>query len=830
MHEKLNVKSAKIRGNKTIYAIAIILLLTFSASTISIPSVNAAPTIQPRAFLAAVPSPTGVNQDLYVTVWLQPIPSTSKDYFHGLMVTITKPDGTTEKIGPLTTSSIGGQFFVYKPTVVGNYKLKMEYPGELFSSKNQTYLPANTPESTITVTQEPVPVWQEQQPPTDYWERPINARNRNWAAIAGNWLERNYDSAGGSMDSAGAFNPYSQAPRAAHIMWTKELDLGGVVGGDVGPYSYFPGFSYEPKLIPPIIINGRLYYEERNNPGFVCVDLRTGEQYWQKDALYPFYPSTVGSATNPTWITHGQLLFFNTGNQGGVVGPYLWSIQAGSYRMYSAYSGDLIVEFANATAGTVVRGDDGTMFVYILNGAKNQLVCWNSTKAFQATGQMWISDSGVPAWRPQPGVHDWRKGIQWNVTVPDVPGAQAVVKISDGVIVASVGGGYYVEGSGDGINYIGYSTATGEQLWSVNNVGHWDSGERVFGEGVYCIADSIKGTFNAYDIKTGQWLWESDPASYPWGVYKPHTPTIAYGRLYAGAFDGYMRAYDLTTGKEVWNFYSGNAGAETPYGTYPMWYGPIIADGVVFIATGEHSPTQPLYRGEKIFALDANTGSELWSMKGFICMQAIADGYLVTYNGEDNRIYVFGKGPSATTVTASSAIATKDSSVLITGTVTDQSSGQKGTPAIADKDMSAWMEYLIEQEPIPGNAQGVPVTLTGVDPDGQSFKIADVTSDISGNFGYMWTPPTVGLYTITATFKGSDSYGSSYAETVMGVTAAPAASPSSTPIATPTATVSPSPAPNPETGPSTDIYIIAAAAVVVIVVVAVVAVFLRKRK
>ncbi len=835
MSNKIAIKNAK-NINRALCTIAIVLMLTFSAFTVSLSSVTAAtaPDVQPRAFLSAVPNPTGVNQAAYVTVWLQPIPPTTKDYFHGIMVTITKPDGSTQKVGPLTTSSIGGQYFEFTPKVAGNYTFKMDYSGELFTSKNQTYLPASTPESILVVTEEPAPGIQEQPVPNDYWTRPINARNRNWASIAGNWLERNYDAAGGSMDSAGAFNPYSQAPRAAHVMWTKALDFGGLVGGD-NPYSYFPGFSYEPKLIPPIIMNGMLFYEERNNPGFVCVDLRTGEQYYQKDALYPFYPSTVGSATNPTWITHGQLLEFNTGNQGGVVGPYLWSVQAGSYRMFSAYSGDLIVEFANATAGTVVRGNDGTMFVYILDGARNQLTCWNSTKAFQDTKQMWISDSGVPAWRPQPGVHDWRKGIQWNVTVPDVPGNQALVKISDGVIVASVGGGYYVEGNGYGINYIGYSTETGDQLWSVNHDNHWDSGERAFGGGVFCIADSITGTFNAYDIHTGQWLWESDPADYPWGIYKPHSPTIAYGKLYAGAFDGYMRAYDLTNGKEVWNYYSGNAGLETPYGTYPMWYGPIVADGVVFIATGEHSPTQPLYRGEKIFALNAETGTELWNMKGFICMQAIADGYLVTYNGEDNRIYVFGKGPSATAVAASPTVVATGSSVLISGTVTDQSEGQKGSPAIADKDMSAWMEYMIEQEPIPANAQGVPVTISAVGPDGQSFKIADVTSDMSGNFGYLWTPTTAGVYRITATFAGSDSYGSSYAETMVGATSGSGASaqptqtlpPSSTEpqSASPSATV----APPPTQGPATEIYMIIAAAAAIIVIVAI-AVVIRRRK
>jgi cytoskeleton protein RodZ len=148
------------------------------------------------------------------------------------------------------------------------------------------------------------------------------------------------------------------------------------------------------------------------------------------------------------------------------------------------------------------------------------------------------------------------------------------------------------------------------------------------------------------------------------------------------------------------------------------------------------------------------------------------------------------------------------------------------------------MEYLYMQQPKPNNATGVPVRLTAIDPNGNTQDIGTLTSDTSGNYAIMWTPPVPGLYKITATFDGSNSYYSSFAETAIGVSNAPVASPTATPAptATPTpapvpiATVSPSPAPQPEAGPSTDMYIIAAAAVVVIVVVAVAAVFLRKRK
>jgi hypothetical protein len=60
----------------------------------------------------------------------------------------------------------------------------------------------------------------------------------------------------------------------------------------------------------------------------------------------------------------------------------------------------------------------------------------------------------------------------------------------------------------------------------------------------------------------------------------------------------------------------------------------------------------------------------------------VADGYLVAFNGYDNSLYCFGKGQTATTVEAPST-AILGSSLVILGTVTDQSADQTclGTPA-----------------------------------------------------------------------------------------------------------------------------------------------------
>ena len=98
--------------------------------------------------------------------------------------------------------------------------------------------------------------------------------------------------------------------------------------------------------------------------------------------------------------------------------------------------------------------------------------------------------------------------------------------------------------------------------------------------------------------------------------------------------------------------------------------------------------------------------------------------------------------------------------------------------------MSVWMDYLHMQNSTllnnPPNCIGVPVSLDALDPNGNSIHIGTVTSDGSGVFNYQWTPTTPGLYQIYATFGGSNSYYSSYAETGATVSTA------STPIPTPT--------------------------------------------
>jgi hypothetical protein len=236
------------------------------------------------------------------------------------------------------------------------------------------------------------------------------------------------------------------------------------------------------------------------------------------------------------------------------------------------------------------------------------------------------------------------------------------------------------------------------------------------------------------------------------------------------------------------------------------------------------------------------TGKLIWNASGWFEHGPVADGLLLSHNNYDNKIYTFGKGPSAITVTAPDVAVTKGQSVMIRGSVTDQSPGAKqlvqegkfsSVPAISDADQMPWMAYYYSQQQKPASGKGVPVTLTAIDSSGVSQDIGTVTSDTHGNYGFMWTPQTPGQYSIVATFAGSASYGSSQASTYIGVTEAPSASvqPTATPTSpttSPSSTVLPSIAPPSNPSPSTELYLIAVTAAIVIAIVAA-AVVLRRR-
>ncbi|MBN1245537.1 hypothetical protein JXA31_08085, partial [Candidatus Bathyarchaeota archaeon] len=210
-------------------------------------------------------------------------------------------------------------------------------------------------------------------------------------------------------------------------------------------------------------------------------------------------------------------------------------------------------------------------------------------------------------------------------------------------------------------------------------------------------------------------------------------------------------------------------------------------------SVSEHSESSPLWRTPGLKCLNITTGEELWKILFWGRDIQFADGILTAWNYYDGQVYAFGKGPSATTVSASPKVSVHGTNVVVEGTVTDDTpTGRrnvnnvlefslKDTPAISDADMQAWMQYKFMGQGYPADAEGVEVVLSVMDPNSNFYEIGRVTSDVNGFYSYAFDPLVPGEYTVFAAFEGSASYYGSQAVTAINVEEAPAATAEPTP-------------------------------------------------
>jgi len=330
--------------------------------------------------------------------------------------------------------------------------------------------------------------------------------------------------------------------------------------------------------------------------------------------------------------------------------------------------------------------------------------------------------------------------------------------------------------------------------------------------GVFILWDQEPMDQLGFSLKTGDLLW--GPVSPPndtvsdWNYMGDGTTqeNVAYGNLYWAGYAGELYCFNDLTGALKWTFGNGAAtdnstyaGTGTPYGEYPIFISD-IADGMVYLSSTEHSPNSPLYFNYDERCINATTGLQIWAIPAFgnlmySAYAPIASGYQVLDNTYSQSIYCFGQGPSATTVTAPDTATCVGTPLVIRGTVMDVSAGTQqtqqkadfpnGVPCVSDASESAWMQYVYEQQPMPSDVTGVSVTITAIDPNGNFVVLGNTTTDSTGMFTLAWAPDVPGLYSVTATFAGSNAYYPSNAETSFYATSQPTCSP--VPTASPTA-------------------------------------------
>jgi hypothetical protein len=758
------------------------------------------------------PDPVGVGQPLLVNMWLQPPIDVIRYLGKAFVVTITKPDGNKDVFGPLDSyAGDSTAWFDYVPDKVGTWQIKLDYAGTYYPPGNYTgwtsfgiattyakymnwtlsceqgvwYKPDSDGPYNFTVQNEMALSWPTAPLPTDYWTRPVNALNREWWPILGNYPANGVVSYPGDpywpadtntyvQNTPYHFTPYVQGPNTAHIVWKELTALAGVVGGSLGQYG-LTAYSGA-----PTIIYSGMCYGTVAKPGigpasvtyWQCKDLRTGQLIWERPL------ATGESAPNEILYitTTGAAVEGATEQKSGMTVRLLYC-GGGRVLQYDPWTGSVVwnTSIAPLTTGThYANSENGPLYYSVQDlgaaAGANRYRLINWTIAFD---QSWGTQANV------------RLGVISNVTWP-------FSSLGSVDFESNIALNYYdVNANSTGVAMWMYLCAAslidGRVLWNIstpqNGLGG-NLGQRIADDGKYATR-LYDDRMHAWDLQTGKEVWVADISNWPWGVWGAYITSSAYGLLIQPQYDAVV-AYNWTNGNIEWEYHYP---AQYPYDNafgmeYPFFGNIQIADGKVYMQNNEHSPTQPVERGYSLHCINATTGEGIWNISGSGGMSggpvAVADGYLVFGDGFDGYLYTFGKGKSASTVTASPKTIAQGAKVLIEGTVMDQSPAQPGTPCVSAASMKTQMEYLHMQQSIKGISGtatiiGVPVTLTALGSDGSVYDLGSVTSNgYYGTFAYAWNPPKEDTYTIIASFAADDSYGSSNAATSVTVGPAPA--------------------------------------------------------
>jgi outer membrane protein assembly factor BamB len=841
-----NVLSKKTR---TAVALLIALSMIFPILASSTAAVhNPAWSIPTFAHIYAATNPVGVNQTTLIYLFLTPTyPDTlmTNNYrFHNYNLTIVAPNGEiTTKIFDVIQDTTSNQAYAFTPTQTGTYNLYFDFPGQNVTDYphlpttdylNDYFMPSSA-NTTLTVTEEQISYLPLAPLPTEYWTRPIYGENTFWFTVASNWLGSGAPGYGGMIGpNQRQFTDSAIGSQTNHIMWTKEVQPGGVVGDDNFENkgnTYFEGTAYAQRFTNPIIVYGRIYYKEplsfsANGGDTVCVDLRTGEEVWRRSDV----PA----------LSFAFIYDLGTPNYRGVYPAILFT--SNFARAFDAATGEPLFNVTNVPSGQTVLGPLGEHIRYTFynNGTTEQpdwyLCSWNSSRVWGGTGSSWTPQTttvnGVTAVQASQGrFYDYldsntqNVSIAWRNAMPDSGNfAPSMVQAFYNDILLCRNGSYPALGdTGAPYTYFAINLNASKPGYKVGDILWMKTVERPAGNittvsyagadaqaGYFCESYRQTQQFVGFNLRTGEKLWTGEPqaALDYYGSPGPGTLSnvVAYGRIYSSAYSGIVYCYDMATGDVLWTYGNGgegnstNSGFEVP-GPYPTFI-EAIGNGIVYLVTSEHTFQTPIYKGALARAINATDGTELWTISaatGQFAAEsyAIADGYSVFFNSYTAQIYSLGKGPSQTTVQVGPKSSTLGDSVVIEGTVTDISAGTTqneqamrfpdGVPVSSDKSMKEWMGYVYQQQAMPTNFTGVDVTLSVVDANGNFRPIGTVKTDATGYYSYVWTPDISGKYSLYASFEGTNGYWPSSKETTFNIVD-PAATP------TPAPTQAPSPA------------------------------------
>jgi hypothetical protein len=396
------MKFSRSKTIATLFALFLMFAMAFALVALPVANAHDPPwTFPTTAYVTCTPSVIGLGQYTTIVVWVDKYSPAAGggagQRWNGFKLDITKPDGTKETIGPWQCrSDVGSDYQVYTPDQVGTYTIVFSWPGETAVAPPGLpsvdphvgdYFEGSTSEPAYLVVQEePVEGWKEAPLPTEYWQRPITAANRDWGQLASNWLKGTW--------LVNNFQRWGTAPESSHILWTQPYTPAFTGGLNDAQWPTIPSNKrdYESPWSEAIIMNGKIYH---NSPsvadvatyGYYCRDLYTGEIIWYKNGTdngldNPFSVSGGYAQGQQRYLglTQGWLYHYYSVNGQGIV-AYLIMVSGSTWYILDASTGNWMMTLINVPGGTAATDQDGSLLRYSYNPSTGNILCWNVSQA-----------------------------------------------------------------------------------------------------------------------------------------------------------------------------------------------------------------------------------------------------------------------------------------------------------------------------------------------------------------------------------------------------------------------------------------------------------------
>jgi outer membrane protein assembly factor BamB len=170
---------------------------------------------------------------------------------------------------------------------------------------------------------------------------------------------------------------------------------------------------------------------------------------------------------------------------------------------------------------------------------------------------------------------------------------------------------------------------TNQTLWTAA-IGSVSSSPAAGDGDVFVVADN--GVLYAINASTGSIVW-CDPSGHV------GSPAFANGEVFVGASNDSTCAVDASTGALLWSYPTGNVATSSP----------TVADGVVYVGSGDGHYSFPDTTGSVVYALNATTGALVWNYttgSPLVSSPAVADGE-VFIGSADDGIYALNASTGA---------------------------------------------------------------------------------------------------------------------------------------------------------------------------------------